>query len=362
MSTPQVLILGKDIYSEYVQKLQNITKAKTFDKMTLISNEFKLPVLNRNNQFSVNNPISMFHGIDWLYTPIEIIDSDNETDWKGDIIRIPRDHKSAKALIVSKDSYYKFRDEIIEYESADFEYGVEAFKNICDIVGYTDYNMLTYQKSYNILEAAECKIKCNFNKSSNVNFQHAINHIARYSNAYVYNNNNEMYFKVWEYHSGEVNFSVENDDIKSKCKVDEDINSLYNDYSISYYDDMGTPATDSANNNIGLISRNKHKDKTFVLRGDNNSQIIFKDLTSAVYIGEGKIRRVHKNLLTNPKPLSYIDFELYKDFESRLTINSYFKLTINREGWENNIMEPFKFTISQDKNDITIKAFEVASE
>lgn len=362
MATPQVLILGKDIYPDYVEKLQNITKIKTFDKMQLISNEYKLPVLNRDNQFSVNNSDSMFHGIDWLYTDIEIINSDNETDWKGDLVRIPRDHKSGKAMLVSKDSYFKFRDEIIEYESDGWELGADAFKNICDLVGYSDYDTANYQKSVGLLETAGCYIKCNFNKSANVNFQNAINKIALYSNAYVFCNNNVMSFKVWEYHTTGAHFSIADSDIKTTCKVDEDIKSLYNDYSISYTDDLGTPATDSANDNIGLISRQKHKNKTFVIRGDNNSQIVFKDLTSAVYIGNGKIKRVHKELSTNPKPLSFINFGLYKDFESRLTIDSFFNLTLDKEGWENNIMEPYKFTISQEKNDISILAYEVASE
>jgi hypothetical protein len=361
MAEPQVLILGKDIYSDYVIKLQDITKEKTFDRMKLTCNTYTLPVLNRDNQFSINNPVSMFNGIDWLYTSIQIINKDEETDWLGSLIRIPRNHITAKANLVSKDSFYQFRDEVIEYESSIWETGAEAFIALCDYVGFTDYDQASYERSYNILNTANCKIKCNFNKSSNVTFQKAVNLIALYSNAFAFLDNNKLYFKVWEYYTGGASFSVTDDDIKDPCIIDEDESSIYNDFQISYYDDAGIPATDSANNNIGLISRNKNGTKTFILRGDNNKQIAFENLTSAVFIGEGKIRRSHKDLAINPKPLSYINFGLFKDFESRLTIDSYFYMTLGKEGWSNKVLEPFKFTTSQVKNNISLLAYEVAS-
>lgn len=359
MPTPQVLILGKDIYTDYVENLQNITKEKTFDKMRLITNQYTLPVLNRDNQFSINNPVSMFHGIRWLYTPVDIINKDEEYDFRGSLIGIPR--LNGKANLVLKDTFYKFRNNIIEYESSTWETGAEAFKNICDNIGYEDYSQSSYQKSYNILNTAGCKIKCNFNLSSGVTFQNAINKIALFSNAFVYMDNNEMHFKTFEYITSGISFTIKDSDLKGTPKIDEDESSMYNDYSISYYGDLGIPATDILNNNIGEVSRNINETKTIVMRGDNRSQIIFENLTSAVFIGEGKIKRTHKTLLTNPQPLSFMNFNLYKDFERQLTLNTNFYMNYNIEDWDNNIMEPFSYTVSQVTNDISVLAYEVAS-
>ncbi len=357
---PRVLIFGKNIYSDYVEKLQDISISKTFDKMQLITNQYILPVLNRDNQFSINNPVSLFHGDDWLYTPVDIINSDGDYDFRGVLTNVPRAHANAKANLVLKESFFKFRDDVIEYESTGFETGADAFKNICESVGYTDYDNSAYLLSKNILDGNSA-IHCNFNKSSGVTFQNAINKIALYSNASVYLLNNLLLFEVWKYNNDSVSFSVLESDLKAGINVNEDEGSMYNDYYINYYDDLGSPAIDSENSNIGEVSRSKNGTKTFVIRGENDSQIIFEDLESAVFIGTGKIQRTHKNLSTNPKPLSFIDFSLYKDFESRIQLNNLFKLTYSRESWNAHIFEPFKYTVSNTIDDINITAYEMAT-
>lgn len=361
MADPQVLILGTDIFPDYVERLHDITIEKTFEKLKLISNSYSLPVLNRDNQFSINNPVSMFNGANWLHTPIQIIGSDGEDDFIGGLVKITRNHFDARATLLCKDTFYKFRDDVIEYQSSDWETGADVFKNICDNVGYTDYNESAYSRSNAILDNANCFIKVNFNKSSNVTFQNAINRIALYSNAFVFNENNKTHFKVWEYVTGGVSFDVYDADLKGNISVYEDESNLYNDYQISYFEDLGTPATDSANNNIGSVSRTKNGTNTIVLRTGNNNQIIFKDLTSAVFVGEGKIRRTHKDLLKNPKPLSVMIFSLFKDFEDKLSVDSYFYMNYDREAFNQKIFEPFKYTISQTRDDISITAYEVAT-
>ncbi len=362
MSTPTVTIMGKDIYPDYVKNLVDIKESKTFDKIKLTVNTYKLPVLNYDNQFSINNPVSMFHGTKWLYTNINIKDGDRVQTWDGSIVSMPRNHGNMSAIIESKDSVFKFRDQIVELESADWETGAEVFQNLCDYVGYADYDLPSIQKSFNILTDNNCKIKVNINLSDKLTFQKALEKIAIYSNAFIFLENNKLKMKVWAKYTGGSSIEITDDDYKNGLPiVDEDEGTMVNDYSISYFDDQGIPAIDSANNKIGSLSRSNNETKSFQTNTSVNNQFVFKDLVSAVYIGEGKIRRSHKNLATAPKPLTFMDFNLYSDFRNRLTLDTYIKASLSRENFTKKVFEPFKYTISETKDNIKMRVYEISS-
>ena len=114
------------------------------------------------------------------------------------------------------------------------------------------------------------------------------------------------------------------------------------------------------NNNIGNISRNYYGVHSLpITNSSTNQQIIYKDLTSAIYIGEGYIKRTHKNLDTLPEPLSKIRFNLFADNKEWITLQSYFRLTLPDESWTNKIFEVFEFTIDEDNDNIEVIAYEV---
>ena len=167
----------------------------------------------------------------------------------------------------------------------------------------------------------------------------------------------------WVPFTGGVSISLnagERDKFRSLPQVTEIESDIINDYQIGYDGDSDTPATDSDNNNIGNISRDYYGTHSLPeTNSGTDQQIVYKDLTSAVYIGEGYIRRTLKNLNTFPEPLSKIRFNLFADNKEWIDLQSFFKLTLSDEAWTDKIFEVFEFTIDEDNDNLEVIAYEV---
>lgn len=359
MST-EVNIAGYDIFDlGYVESLPNITEKKTFQKDKLICNSYDIPVNNKDDFFSINNSKSIFNNIDWLYTPIEI-KKDGEIRWLGELIKILRNHNNKTAILKTKNSLFKFRKDKILYSSSTWETGADAFKNICDNYGFTNYNKKAVQDSINQLTANSCFLKVNITQSDNVTFQQIIEKLGEYSNADVYSHLNDVYFVHWQPFSGGVKVELIEEDLKTLPTVEEDEKDLINDYRIGYDGDAGTPATDSNSGIIGNVSRSKFGTQSLPeMRSDTRRQIVYETKAAAIYIGEGYINRVHKNLSTQPDPLTFQRFDLFADQRQWIDLNTYFKLTLSDESWTEKIFEIFEFTINEEEDNINLLAYEV---
>jgi hypothetical protein len=363
MATPTVTFLNNDIYPD-VEALPKINEKRTFKKDKLVSNSYTLSVKNIDDKYSVNNTRSFLSNIKWLYESIVVTGTKGETIWNGVVTAIKRNHQTKKAVIESKSSFFSLRNQIIEYESSDWETPADAVKNIFDANGFTDYDNASMQKSINDYEAASCYIKANINRSSGQKLQNAVEKIAEYGNADLYNHNNKIYFVHWvpQTASG-VSFTVGESDIQTAPVVVEDEPNIINQYKVGYTDDAGTfgVATDTT---IGSVSRNRYgqKDLSEFNSGDERSQIKIKDLVSATYIGEGYIKRTHKNVTTNPQPLTRITFGLKWDFKDLLNLTTKFKFTLSDESWVDKVFEIFEFTINEDNRSIGITALPQGSD
>ena len=364
MADPRIIIANQDIYAlGYVSNIAGINEKKTFQKDKLISNTYNLLVENYDNFFSINNSNSLFSGTNWLYEPIQVYNRDEELIWDGVITAIERNHNTKTAIVKSKNLFFKFRNDKVEYTSSDYETPAIAFKNICDTMGFTGYNEASINTSDALYVAAGCYTKLNINLSDNLSFQHCLEKMGEYGNADVYSHKNEIYYVHWVPFTGGVSVTLnanEKDKLKSLPIITEEERDLINQYNIGYEGDGGTAATDTGNNNIGLVSRNKlgvHSLRE--MRSSDDTQFMFKDLTSAVYIGEGYIRRSQKNLSTDPAPLTKIKFNIFSDNKEWLDLQSYFRLTLPDESWTDKIFEVFEFNISEDNDDISLLAYEV---
>jgi hypothetical protein len=357
MATPTVNILSEDIY-EFVESLPKIDEKKTFKKDKIISNSYTFTVRNPNNRFSLNHPNSLFSTTSWLYTPITITGTKNELIWNGIVTNIEPNHQKRIVKITSKNSFYKFRNAVVEYESSDWETPANAAQNILDNAGFTDYNVASFQRSINAFNSASTLIKCNFNRSDGAALQSVVEKLGEWSNSDVYAHNNEVYFQHWTPFTGGANFSVTASDMDSLPVIDIDEGSLINNYKIRY---IGGTATDATGNNIGSKSRTLYttKDLQEMYTGELSEQIVFKDFDTAQYIGEGYIKRTHKNHATDPKPLIQVKFDLKWSYKDQLNLTTFFKMTLEEENWTDKIFEIFKFTIDEDKRNIKIIAFEV---
>lgn len=361
MALPQVLLNGVDIYQDYVKSIEDVTEDKTYDKLKLITNVYNLPVINYNNYFSINNVRSPFNNTNWLYMPLEIIDENNDYIWIGDVTKFIRDHASIDGQVQSKDRLFRYRDNIIEYESADWETGADVLRNIFAQIGFTNYSVGELQRSIDILEDAGCYMVANFNESSKTTLRNVIEKIGIYSNCYTYTHNGVLYCQHYTFpNTKTASFTVTPADMRKLPAVEEDESGIYNDYSIGHAEDGGTPETDTANNNIGEISRARYGTIQYPeMRTGDGNQIIYKNAASAVYIGEGKIRRGHKNLSTDPKPLTVIDFEIDDGFKNRITLDTVHGMTLPQESWTNKNFQVFTFTTNRRERKIVLKCYEV---
>jgi len=262
MANPQVIISGTtDIYAlGYVKNLINLKEEKTFRQRRIITNTYNLKVENYDDFFSVDKPGTQFNNSDWRYQSIQIIDENGNTIWDGIITDIIRNHDNKTAVIQSKNTFFKYRDAIVDYQSSTWETGADAFKNICDSVGFTKYHQKSYQDSSNILDNNLCYLKCVFNPEDNVKFITAINDLAKVSNADLYVHKDELRFVHWTEFTGGTVVHIDGSrrkQIKIAPMVSSPENNLINDYNIDYDGSGGVLATDSANDNLVTCSCSK---------------------------------------------------------------------------------------------------------
>jgi hypothetical protein len=361
---PVIKVLDEDIFAlGKVNDVINVNEMKTFKKSKLITNTYNIPVDNKDDYFSVGKPGSNFHGANWRYTSVPVYNSDGNKIWEGALFDIERNHIRKTATLVCKNTYFSFRNQIINYQSSTWETGATAFKNICDSVGFTKYNVASINTSDAQLDTNSCYLKCDITTDDGDTFIKVIEKLAELSNAYLYVHNDELYFVHWVPFTGgiSVNLNGNNKGVLNKAPmVSSPEREIINDYSIDYYESGKNPATDSNSNNIGLKSRNKFGRYALpTFRTGSNEQIVFKDKTSAIYIGEGYIKKTNKNYDTNPEPKERIEFSLFADNDEWLDLQSFFNFTFDEEGYSNTTFETFEFDINEDKDEIKIVAYRV---
>lgn len=359
---PQVLLLGDsiDIYAKgHIDKLLNIVEYKTFSKDKLFSNNIKQVVRNNDNFYSIDNSKSFFNGANWRYGSYRVIDDQRVQIWNGIIRNIRRIHGTKLAEIESSDLLSKFRDRKLAYTSSDWETPARAFINICAQEGFTSVNSKAANDSDSIYTDAGVLIKCFFDEDDNITFQQAIEKLGEIGCADVYTHFGEIYFQVWKTFTGGVKVSITN--FFKVPIVDSPETNIINNYRIYYSGDGGVPATDLNDTTpIGLLSRNKFGQKDLKeFDCSENQQIVMKDETTARYIGECYIRRVHKDLDTNPEALTQIIFDINSKSKDLIDLQTFIKVTLPDENWIDRIFEIFRFQFNSLENIISCIAFEV---
>ena len=361
MAQPTVIILDNiDIYElGKVDKLAQINEKKTFKKDKLISNDYSFTVTNEDDFFSVNSPKSVFSGIDWLYSNIKATDTRGESVWDGVITNIMRNHETKKAIIKTRNSLFQLRNEIIDYQSEDWETGAQALINIASQIGFTDLDGPSISKSNTQLQANNSFLKANFNRSDNTTFQQVIEKLAEYTNSDAYSHLGKIYFKHFQPNQSGASVFLKPKELKTTPTVVDDEKEVINQFSINYFDDNESPATDTNSDNLGELSRSRLGVKSLPEMRSNKGQLIYRDKPSAVYIGNGYIRKTQKGLSTIPSPLSRISFSLYIDNRNWIDLNTIFGLTLPDEGWIDKLFEVFEFTIDEDSDNVSVVAYEV---
>jgi len=356
---PVINVLGEDIFAlGYVKEMLNVNEMKTYNKAKLITNTYNIPVINTDFYFSKNNPTSPFNGSNWRYSLIEVFNSDGNKTWEGALVDIEENYRDQTAKLICKNTYFGFRNNTIDYQTSIWESGAAAFKNICDSVGFTKYNLDSINASDAQLTDNGCKLKCEFYEADGVGFIQAIEKLAEYNNAYVYVHNDELYFEHWTPHTGGTSVSLDGN-VKGILKEAPIITSpetdLINEFSIDYYESGKTPATDANSNNLGLKSRNKFDDYPMSpFRTGTNEQIVFMDKTSAIYIGEGYERKTNRNIETDPEPPDRMEIVLFADNDEWLNLKSFFNFSFDEAGYEDKTFETFEFDVSEDDDAIEI--------
>jgi hypothetical protein len=356
--------MGQDLFAMgYVENIPDIWERITFKRDKVTSNDFTIKVRNNNDFFSTNNSVSMFSGNDWLYQNLLVYNEDEIKTWDGLLTNIRTNHREKMTYLECKDNLFKLRKLNVTYESADWENPGTALENIfsnAGLVAGTDYDNTSLQKSITKLTDEACDIKVNYNESDGINFYDAISEIGIYACMDIYLHNNLLYCVHWEPFSGGVSLNLTGSNLKTAPIVNYLEREMLNDYIIHYDGDLGIAAIDSANNNIGNISRQKYGEKIDEsVRSGEGAQIQYQDLGSAVYIGECYIRRSNYNLSTSCRPLIKIQFDLDIKYRYYTQAGMYFKLTLSDEEWTEKIFQVMEHKRNEDQENINIVAYEI---
>lgn len=363
---PQVLYLGRDLFDlGYVMAIPDIMESKGFGRGKLAPSDFTFEVKNIDNQFSIDNMKSFLNGIQWQYKDIKVYDEDELLIFDGIVQNIHRDHESKIAQIICKDKIFLNRKTSIEYESDDWETSIGASKNIMDTYELA-YDTKSVQNSINQLTNDECYVKVNINKSDNQTLFQAIQKLGIYGCSDTYTHMNKVYQQYWQAYVGGVSinfdYSKKADCPRTLPAITTLESSMYNDYSIGYNGDSGTPATDENSNNIGVESRNKYgiQQLSEMRCGDGHNQIYYKDKNSAIVIGEAYIRRSHYKLGINAKVLQQQVFDVDYSYKKNIELGYYFAMTCADEGWINKVWDIAGIKKNHKKQNINITAWETA--
>lgn len=357
-------LLGLDLIARgYVNNLPDVVERKTFNRDSIISNNFEFECNNISDIFSTNNPKSIFSSADWLYSNVILTDDDNNTIWDGVLIDVKCNHRTKKAYLSTRDNLYAFKDVYIEYESSTWETGAEAAKNIMDSYNFSYYDDPTLSASIDTLIDNSAYMMLNINKSDNMDLFNVLDTIGIHSCADVYSSKGNVFFKVWTNFTASTSLSINIDNtnrLRSNPIVTYLQREMINDYSIDYDGSSDILVTDSTAGNIGALSRAKYGTKALEpMNTGTDKQIIFQDSTTARWIGEQYIKRSNYNLLTNPRPILKIQFDLDIKFKKWIELGTLFKLDLVDENWTDKIFEVFEFRRSESRNNINIVAYEV---
>ena len=365
VKNPRIIINGYDVYKAgLIAKLFNVQEEKTFKKSKLIFNDFSLDANNFNNDFSRDNPRSIFYG-KRLYLPVQIYNRDAVQIFSGVTLNLTRNHVDNTASREVADSLATYSRTKITYQSADWETPALAVKNIMDAYGAAAYyDLPSIMASDALYRANNAYIRCDVRLNANCYLTGFIEKIAEIGCADAYIHNNLIRFDHWHYFTRPAS-SVVNVDIShllSAPKIEILFSEIVNDYRVRYNGDNGIATTDADNNNIGVLSRqNLSVFSMPEIRSTDTSQVQIKDLTTAVYFGECLIRRTHTGLLTNPNPLQTVEIELPIQDREWLDITSHIALTFPEEGWNSKIFEIMKILFDDDANKISLTCYEISS-
>ena len=361
---PHVFMINynNDLYAEgRLIEFPIVTEEKTFGRDKIISNEMVLRVRNDDNYFSVNNRKSPFGSHPWKYAKLLVYNFQGDLIWDGLIVDIKRIHEGKVAEITSQDSLAQFLSKRLLYTSADWETPADAVLNIFAAVGITNYNNTSLNRAKKKYVAGGCYIKCDFSQGDAITVLGALERLGEFGVADCFFSRNTFFFShnvVFE--SRKIPKILVDSDFMEAPTVSFGQSDMKNEYAIRYVGDAEVAATDVANGNIGASSRNLYGTQDVSeINGAENQQIMIRDKTAAVYIGECYIRRTHLNLGNNPMPPQWVDFTVDIRHRNDLDVNSYFRMTYADEDWNEKLCEIFMIEKNEDANYIRVTALEV---
>lgn len=367
MTKPKIIYLNQDLIDlGYANDVPVIRETKGFGRGNISPSDFSFSVRNFDNQFSINNPKSFLNSQIWQFQPIQAYDEEDILIFDGIVTNIIRDHRNKTCTIQCKDILFQNRKTPISYTSSDWETAANAALNIMENENVA-YNDFFIQRSINKLDENECYVKVKVLKEDNVTVLDIIKKLGKYSGSDVFMKQNKICFDHYQQKttgSGlSFDYSKASETPRTAPIVEVMEQSFFNDFSIEYSGDGGTPATDSANDNLGYASRNKYGQQQFELSQCNSvdNQIQIKDLASAVYIGNTVIKMGHYVLEPVPKVLQKINFDVSYNYKSIIELGKVFKDSFIDEDWNEKLFEIMGIEKNLMAQNINIEAWELAN-
>jgi len=337
----------------YVLDLKDISEMKSFGKDQIIISSYDVNVQNFDLAFSQGQQ-GIFQSI--LNKSINIYDDNNILIWEGLITGIDRDYNSYKAVIKTKDIISKVMNTNIQYESTDWETVADVLLNVFSNIGYTNYDLSSFQNAKSYLEKNNHYVKAFIYEKDGMKLLQLLDKAGLYGLGDIYMSKNKIYYSIWLNYENYNYIEIQENDILTQPKITYDLTNIINEYNIDSWTGENTDAT---SNNIASQSRDLFGTKQLnsVATGSTN-QFQYKDDVTAILTGEAYIKRSH-HTLTPPTPRQKIMFELRYDLKSYITLNTILKVNFKAESWINKEVEVFNISKNEYNNTLKITGFEV---
>jgi len=318
----------------------------------LIQNSIQLKLDNRDGMFSLCEDKSYIKNSLWINSPAKVYDNNSNLIYDGIIYNVLSDENSTTFFVA--DNLSKYMKQKVNYTSSTAETPAEAIQNIMDSLSFTYYDSESIGKSHNIYDTNSCKIMVTFETDDNITLQAALEKIAEYGAANIYNRNGKIYFSHPPDTAEETNVLISEDDIKIFPQIAVLRDNVLNDYRLYYDGCSGTPITDSGQNDIGSKSRSIFGTNSLPeFTSDEGAQIYYTTSAAAEYIGEKWIKLTHidySELSCRPKYAMSIRVNF--DFIQYVEINKNIKL--NYKDWSEKVFKVYTQSINYDKEFIDL--------
>jgi hypothetical protein len=276
----------------------------TIEAETILGSEMPFPddctltLNNHDRAFSLDYDQSLFADQRWRKMNLVLTDQWFQLLWYGPIVDVDEDVGGRVVKVTSRSPLDQWKDQTVVYTSAAPETPAEALQGIFAAVGFETFDAPSLSRSVAQQQSVNLSIIVTLTEGDNVKLPAAIEALARYGVAEVWNYRGLIFYEAKQWPgSFSAMTALTRADLIGDPKITNGIDKVVNDYAIY---ESGTPSvvTDATQNNLGATSRAQNGTRALPgVAGEASPQWDVQDIATARWIGEQWMHLTHLDLV-----------------------------------------------------------------